>query len=71
MVPELNQIELTDDGLTIGAAVTLSKLSATIKELLSSQPEWKTRTFSALLEMLRWFAGQQIRNVAVSGNLCN
>ena len=27
--------------------------------------EYKTRAFSALLEMLRWFAGQQIRNTAV------
>lgn len=28
--------------------------------------EHKTRTFAALQEMLRWFAGSQIRNVAVS-----
>ncbi|XP_064394961.1 xanthine dehydrogenase/oxidase-like isoform X6 [Halichondria panicea] len=34
--------------------------------------ENKTRTFSALLEMLRWFAGQQIRNVSgIGGNICN
>lgn len=26
----------------------------------------RTRVFSATLEMLRWFAGQQIRNVSVS-----
>ena len=26
----------------------------------------RTRVFSAMLEMLRWFAGQQIRNVSVS-----
>ena len=29
-------------------------------------PEHKTRVFRAILEMLRWFAGHQIRNVAVS-----
>ena len=29
-------------------------------------PAHKTKAFAALLEMLRWFAGQQIRNVAVS-----
>ena len=28
--------------------------------------EYKTRIFSAIVEMLRWFAGHQIRNVAVS-----
>lgn len=30
------------------------------------QIEHKTRTYVAILEMLRWFAGHQIRNVAVS-----
>ena len=64
-VPELNQLELTEDGLIVGAAVTLSKLTTKLKELLASLPNSKTRTFGALLEMLRWFAGQQIRNVAV------
>ena len=28
--------------------------------------EHKTRVFAAIVEMLRWFAGHQIRNVAVS-----
>lgn len=26
----------------------------------------RTRVFSAMLEMLRWFAGQQIKNVSVN-----
>lgn len=65
LVPELNQLKLTEDGLIVGAAVTLSKLTTKLKELLASLPKHKTRTFAALLEMLRWFAGQQIRNVAV------
>ena len=65
LVPELNWLELTGDGLIVGAAVSLSKLTTKLKELLASLPKHKTRTFAALLEMLRWFAGQQIRNVAV------
>ena len=65
-VKELNQLELTEDGLLVGGAVTLSKLTIKLKKLLSSLPAHKTKTFAALLEMLRWFAGQQIRNVAVS-----
>ena len=65
-VPELNQMELKEDGLQVGAAVTLSKLTVKLKELLSLLPAHKTKVFAALLEMLRWFAGQQIRNVAVS-----
>ena len=27
--------------------------------------EYKTRTFTAIVEMLRWFAGHQTRNVGV------
>ena len=65
-VPELNQMELKEDGLLVGAAVTLSKLTVKLKELFSLLPAHKTKVFAALLEMLRWFAGQQIRNVAVS-----
>lgn len=66
LVPELNQMQLTEDGLVVGAAVTLTKLATKLKELQTLLPEQKTRGFAALLEMLRWFAGQQIRNVAVS-----
>ena len=59
-------MQLTEDGLVVGAAVTLTKLATKLKELQTLLPEQKTRGFAALLEMLRWFAGQQIRNVAVS-----
>ena len=34
--------------------------------LIATAAEYQTRAFAALLEMLRWFGGQQIRNVAVS-----
>ncbi|XP_064394935.1 xanthine dehydrogenase/oxidase-like isoform X3 [Halichondria panicea] len=63
-VPELNKMAVTDEGLTVGASVTLTRLEEQLKHLVESLPENKTRTFSALLEMLRWFAGQQIRNVS-------
>ena len=65
-VHELNLVEVANDGLIVGAAVTLSKLSTKLKKLVSTLPAHRTKAFSALLEMLRWFAGQQIRNVAVS-----
>ncbi len=35
-------------------------------ETFGLSSEHKTRIFTAILEMLRWFAGHQIRNVAVS-----
>ena len=82
LVPELCVLEVTDDGLLVGAAVTLNDLKGKLAELVNSLPgvytciiignylisvlEYKTRVFSALLEMLRWFAGPQIRNVSVS-----
>ena len=28
--------------------------------------EYKTRVYAAIIEMLRWFAGKQVRNVGVS-----
>ena len=33
--------------------------------------EHKTRVFAAVVEMLRWFAGHQVRNVAVRFSLTN
>lgn len=83
-VPELNIIEVTDEGLVVGGAVTLTELSEKLKELVDSIPgklvncfgnfhrcyiyclAHRTGVFSAMLNMLRLFAGPQIRNVSVS-----
>lgn len=84
-VRELNCLEVTDQGLVVGGAVTLSLLHSKLGELVRMLPSkffctmhksavqmsyvrlaQRTGVFSAILEMLRWFAGQQIRNVAVS-----
>lgn len=37
-----------------------------LKEAVRSLPPHQTEVFKAVLEQLQWFAGQQIRNVAVS-----
>ena len=66
LVPELHLLELTDEGLLVGAAVTLASLDARLQQLTASLPHHKTQVFQAMLEMLRWFAGPQIRNVSVS-----
>ena len=65
-IPEMNVLEETDDGLLIGAACTLSETEVKMKEICNRLPHHKTRTLVAILEMLRLFAGPQIRNVAVS-----
>ena len=64
-IPEMNVLEETTEGLLIGAACTLTDVEIKIKEICSRLPQSKIRTLIAILEMLRWFAGPQIRNVAV------
>jgi len=69
-IPELNEISYEDTGIRFGASVTLSEIDDVFHGEIRNQPEYKTRIFSAVTEMLRWFAGKQIRNVAaVGGNI--
>ena len=65
-IPEMNVLEETNDGLLIGAACTLSDIEVKLKEICDRLPQHKTRALKAILEMLRFFASTQIRNVAVS-----
>ncbi|XP_021947177.1 xanthine dehydrogenase/oxidase [Folsomia candida] len=69
-VPELVDVKLESKGVRFGSAVTLSDMETVLREQIATQPEYKTRVFSAIVEMLRWFAGKQIRNVAaIGGNI--
>ncbi|XP_071810476.1 xanthine dehydrogenase/oxidase-like isoform X1 [Asterias amurensis] len=69
-VPELKRIEDTPTGVRVGGSVSLTSLGDHLKKLIGAEPEHKTRVFSAIVEMLRWFAGCQIRNVAcLAGNI--
>jgi xanthine dehydrogenase/oxidase len=57
-------------GLTIGASVTLSRLEDVCRRKIASMNKYQTRVLREIVEMLRWFAGKQIRNVAaVGGNI--
>ena len=54
----------------IGSSVTLNTLKITLETLIDSRPNYTTRIFQQIVEMLRWFAGEQIRNVgSVGGNI--
>uniref|UniRef100_A0A671R9N4 Xanthine dehydrogenase/oxidase-like n=1 Tax=Sinocyclocheilus anshuiensis TaxID=1608454 RepID=A0A671R9N4_9TELE len=73
-IPELNIIQHTQDGkrvIYLKGCVCLSMLFDGLKQILfvntihSNFIELETEVFEAVLEQLRWFAGQQIRNVAV------
>ena len=72
MIPELNQIEETANVVNVGAAVSLTNLAERLEAICEKEPLHRCRTFKAILENLRWFAGEQIRNVSsLAGNLCN
>ncbi|PSN50798.1 Xanthine dehydrogenase/oxidase [Blattella germanica] len=69
-ITELISVAPTQTGLRVGAAVTLSDMESALRNEINSQPEYKTRIFQAIVDMLHWFAGKQIRNVgAVGGNI--
>nr|KAG5712865.1 hypothetical protein BaRGS_007462 [Batillaria attramentaria] len=69
-VRELSAVNRQESGIQFGASVTLATLDSTLKAAVKELPEEKTRVFAAFVEMLRWFAGHQIRNVAaIGGNI--
>lgn len=69
-VPELNEVRVSAEGVRVGASVALSRMQASLEQLVEGEAEHKTRLFRAIVKMLHFFAGKQIRNVAsVGGNI--
>ncbi|KAK5644719.1 hypothetical protein RI129_006019 [Pyrocoelia pectoralis] len=66
-IPELCNISIGNTGIKFGSAVTLTSVVDVLKNEIKTQPPHQTRIFSAIVDMLHWFAGQQIRNVATMG----
>ncbi|KAM9305618.1 aldehyde oxidase 1-like [Gastrophryne carolinensis] len=66
-IDDLHSVEYTKDGISVGAACTLSTLKDIMNDAVTDLPEEKTKTFRALLQQLKTLAGQQIRNVASIG----
>ncbi|KAM4772306.1 xanthine dehydrogenase/oxidase [Rhinophrynus dorsalis] len=70
LISELNATEHTQEGIRFGAACSLTTMGEVLKKAVTDLPSHRTEVFRAVLEQLRWFAGQQIRNVAaVGGNI--
>lgn len=70
-IPELNQLNVKDDGLEIGASVKLSELMKELAKVSSERAPYETSSCRALIRQIKWFAGTQIRNVAsIGGNIC-
>ncbi|CAF4893179.1 unnamed protein product [Pieris macdunnoughi] len=69
-IPELNSVKEFDNGVVVGASVTLMDLEQSLRKYIEVLPSYKTRTFITIIDMLNWFAGKQIRNVAsIGGNI--
>uniref|UniRef100_A0A336MDC5 Xanthine dehydrogenase n=1 Tax=Culicoides sonorensis TaxID=179676 RepID=A0A336MDC5_CULSO len=70
LVPELTTITKTAQGIKIGSAVTLVEAEAFLQNEISESPEHETRIYKAIIDMMHYFAGKQIRNVAsIGGNI--
>lgn len=54
-------------GVRFGAFTTLTNFQSELKKLVHTLPSHQTRGFRSLLDNLQYFAGSQIRNVAVIG----
>ena len=69
-IKEMRSIEEYSEAMNVGSSVTLMELEKALKCQIDKKPEHKTRIFSEIINMLHWFAGKQIRNVAaVGGNV--
>ncbi|KAL3270337.1 hypothetical protein HHI36_009385 [Cryptolaemus montrouzieri] len=67
-IKELNSIERVEDGLIVGAGVTLIEIENYFRQQIESLPESKTRLFSTAVKILHYFAGKQIRSVGSLGS---
>lgn len=56
----------TFPGISFGAACPLSSMEKTLQDAVAELPGYKTEVFRGVLEQLRWFAGKQVKSVAVS-----
>lgn len=69
-IQELHAIKKTEDGIWIGASVSLDDIEKILTYELAMLPEHETRLYKCVVEMLSNFAGKQIRNVAsIGGNI--
>ncbi|KAM4698824.1 aldehyde oxidase-like isoform 2-T2 [Rhinophrynus dorsalis] len=67
---DLNFVTESNNGITVGAACSLTTLKDTLKDAVSRHLEEKTKVFRTLLQQLGTLGGPQIRNTAsLGGNI--
>lgn len=68
-ITEMSLCNITNEGIVIGANINLSDLHGILESETAKDIE-KGQTFQAITDMLHWFAGSQVRNVAtLVGNI--
>ncbi|XP_052756118.1 xanthine dehydrogenase-like [Galleria mellonella] len=69
MIPEMYICDATKEELTIGAAVSLNEVNSFLNRQLKLDTS-RGQVFEAIINILHWFAGNQVRNVAsLIGNI--
>jgi len=71
-INDLQAIDVTEAGITVGAAVTVNRLRFFIDDMLCNPnlPAYKLRGLAAIKNQFTWFASNQIRNMAcIGGNI--
>ena len=53
-------------GITVGASASLTDVISFLDGVIKSHSSHATQPMKVVREMLHWFAGSQVRNVAVS-----
>ncbi|KAK9802035.1 hypothetical protein WJX73_004069 [Symbiochloris irregularis] len=66
-IPELTEMQVTEEGVKVGPAVTYTDLRAFCQTLIQKMPEHRTRLLAALCERISHFGGNQLCNSATIG----
>ena len=66
----MNRTTILEEGMLVGAAVPLSEVFEKCLELIQIRGTHQAQVMSAIVDMLKKYGGQQIRNLAcIGGNL--
>nr|P08793.1 RecName: Full=Xanthine dehydrogenase; Short=XD [Calliphora vicina] len=69
-VKEMIDVQELEDSIYFGASVSLMDIDRILRSSIEKLPEHQTRFFQCAVNMLHYFAGKQIRNVAsLGGNI--
>ncbi|AWO95989.1 Aldehyde oxidase alpha [Scophthalmus maximus] len=66
-ISELRAVTWGENGLTVGAACSLSVLKEELEKAVAEMEEERARAYRLILQTLQCLAGKQIRNMAANG----